>query len=73
MKIKNCKLIISVNDGIVSIAAENVSQVEIAELCGFFQVFVGQEAIKRGMSIEDVKDNLLDLHLAAMEELKGKD
>lgn len=70
MKANNCKLVISVLNGKVDIAAENVSQVDLAEICGVLQVFVGQEAIKRGMNIEDVKDNMLDLHLAAMETLK---
>ena len=54
MKANNCKLVISVRDGKVDIAAENVSQMDLAEICGLLQVFVGQEAINRGMNIVDV-------------------
>jgi hypothetical protein len=30
---------------------------------------MGLEAVSRGKSLEDVKDNMLDIHLAAMETL----
>jgi hypothetical protein len=32
--------------------------------------FVGMEGLKRGLDMDDVKNNMLDIHLAAMETLE---
>lgn len=42
---------------------------EMAVICGALQQFMGAAAIRGGKSLEDVKDNMLDIHLAAMDML----
>lgn len=66
---KDCKLVVSVKHDIVSFEGQDISMEELAAMAGFLQVFLGTEALKRGLDMEDVKDNMLDIHLAAMEEL----
>ena len=41
-----------------------------AVMCGALQQTIGLEAYKHGMSMDDVRDNMLELHLKAMEQLK---
>ena len=57
---KNCRLTIEVKDGKVLTEAEFVDMVDLATMCGALQLLMG---------LEDVKDNMLDIHLAAMETL----
>lgn len=66
---KNCRLTIEVKDGKVLTEAEFVDMVDLATMCGALQLLMGLEAVSRGKSLEDVKDNMLDIHLAAMETL----
>ena len=49
---------------------ENVSVVELAALSGYLQILVGQAAIARGMDIENIKNNLLDIYLESMNSLE---
>lgn len=63
---KNCRLMITVKDEQVGIEGEDISLMELVELCGVLQVTAGTAALKRGMDMEDVKNNMLDVHLAAM-------
>ena len=64
---KDCTLTVRVNSGKVTTIAENITIEELATLSGYIQAFAGMEAVKRGMGIEDVKNNMLDIHLAAMQ------
>lgn len=66
---KNCRLILEVKDGKVLTQAEFADMVDLATMCGALQLLMGLEAVSRGNSLEDVKDNMLDIHLAAMETL----
>lgn len=66
---KNCRLTIEVKDGKVLTQAEFADMVDLATMCGALQLLMGLEAVSRGNSLEDVKDNMLDIHLAAMETL----
>jgi len=59
--------VITVSNDVVNIEGEDISVEELATLSGFLQVFVGTEGLKRGLDIDDVKDNMLDIHFAAME------
>jgi hypothetical protein len=54
----------------ISFEGRDISLVELSAMAGFLQVFIGTEAVKRGADIEDVKDNVLDIHLTAMQELE---
>lgn len=69
---KDCRLTITVRDDDIRCNMDNVSMVELATLSGYLQMLVGQEAIARGMDIEEVKTNLLDVHLEAMISLEDQ-
>lgn len=60
---------LEVMDNKVLMKAENVDMVELATMCGALEQFMGLEAYRRGKSLDDIKDNMLDIHLAAMETL----
>lgn len=66
---QDCKLILEVKNDKVLIQAEHVDMVELATMCGALEQLMGLEAFKRGRSLDDIKDNMLDIHLAAMETL----
>ncbi len=69
---QDCKLIIRLRNDAITFEAENLTMVELAEMCGSLQVFMGMEGLKRGLDMDDVKDNMLDLHLASMEDIETK-
>ena len=66
----DCKLIVTVRDGMAHFEGVDVSMEDLARISGFLQVFVGTEGLKNGLSLDDVKSNMLDLHLAAMETVE---
>lgn len=59
-------------DGKVNLAASNVDMSDLAMMLGIFAGLVVTEAIKRGMSVDDVKDAMLDIFLAATAGLDEK-
>lgn len=67
---KDCKLVITVRGDAIDCEMENISMVEIATLAGYLQLLTGQEGVARGVDIEDIKSNMLDVHLEAMETLE---
>ena len=67
---KDCRLVITVSDDVVSFEGQNISIEELAAVSGFLQVFIGTEGMKRGLDMDEVKNNLLDIHLAAMETIE---
>lgn len=67
---QDCTLIMKVQDDEISFEGRDISLVELSAMAGFLQVFISTEAVKRGADIEDVKDNVLDIHLTAMQELE---
>lgn len=69
---KDCKLLMEIKDGKVLTQAEFVDMIDLATMCGALQFLMGMEAVSRGKSLDDVKDNMLDIHLAAMEELTNE-
>lgn len=66
---QDCRLVLEAKGGRVSVTAEHMDMVGLATMCGIVEQFMGAEALKRGKSLEDVKDNMLDIHLAAMDSL----
>ena len=66
---KNCRLVIEIKDDKVTFESCHVDMVELATMCGALQQIMGKEALNRGVSLDDVKDNMLDVHLAAMQSL----
>lgn len=67
---RDCKLIVTVRDDKVNFEGQDISVEELAQISGFLQVFVGMEGLKRGLDMDDVKNNMLDIHLAAMETIE---
>lgn len=67
---KDCRLVITVSDDVVSFEGQNISIEELAAVSGFLQVFIGTEGLKRGLDMDEVKNNMLDIHLAAMETIE---
>lgn len=68
-RVEDCRLELTVKDGKVGLKGENLSLVELAGLCGVLQVIAGTDALKRGMDLDTVKNNMLDVHLEAMRRL----
>lgn len=64
------RLVITVSDDVVSFEGQNISIEELAAVSGFLQVFIGTEGMKRGLDMDEVKNNMLDIHLAAMETIE---
>lgn len=67
---KDCSLVIKVSNDVVSFEGQNISIEELAAVSGFLQVFIGTEGMKRGLDMDEVKNNMLDIHLAAMETIE---
>ena len=66
---QDCRLVLEAKGGKVSVTAEHMDMVGLATMCGIVEQFMGAEALRRGKSLEDVKDSMLDIHLAAMDSL----
>lgn len=66
---KESRLLIVLKEGKVEFQAENTDMVELATMCGALEQLMGVEAIRRGKSLDDVKDSMLDIHLVAMQTL----
>lgn len=66
---KDCRLTLEIKDGKVMTQAEFVDMTDLATMCGALQMLMGLEAFHRGKSLDDIKDNMLDIHLAAMETM----
>lgn len=67
---KDFRLVITVSDDVVNFEGQNISIEELAAVSGFLQVFIGTEGLKRGLDMDEVKNNMLDIHLAAMETIE---
>lgn len=67
---RDCKLIVTVRDDKVNFEGQDISIEELAAVSGFLQVFIGTEGMKRGLDMDEVKNNMLDIHLAAMETIE---
>lgn len=67
---RDCDLTIMVRDDVMKIEGHGFSIEELAKMAGFLQVIVGMEGLKHGLDMDDVKSNMLDIHLAAMETLE---
>lgn len=68
---EDCRLTMTVRGDKIEMEGENVSVEDLARMAGFLQVFVSVEGLKRGLDVDDVKNNMLDIHLAAMEAMEG--
>lgn len=67
--IEDCSVTIQIKNGNFGIHARQIDLVQMAALSGYFQTFIGIEAIKSGMEIEQVKTNLYDIYEEASQKL----
>ena len=65
------RVTIRAKNGKIGIDAEGEVIVleDLATTCGIMQILAGEMALKQGRSLDDVKDAMLDIHLAAMNML----
>lgn len=68
---KDCSLTLTVRNEKVSMNAQGVGVKELAELSGILQIMAGESAMAKGVDIDTVKDNMLDIHLAAMRQVEA--
>ena len=59
---KESRLLIVLKEGKVEFQAENTDMVELATMCGALEQLMGVEAIRRGKSLDDVKDSIKALN-----------
>jgi len=64
--------VITVKDGQAHFEGQDISLEGLANMAGFLQVFVGHESLKMGLGMEDIKDYMLDIHLAAIEAVEAQ-
>lgn len=67
---RDCRAILEIQGGKASLQMSGAGMLELAAMAGYIQLFLGREAMRRGMDYDDAVLKLLDVHLAAMEELK---
>lgn len=67
---QDCKLIVTVRDNKVNFKGQAISMEKLVQIAGFLQVFIGIEGMRRGLDLDDVKNNMLDIHLAAMDTIE---
>lgn len=70
---QDCELSIKARDGVMKLEGHGISLEEMATMAGFLQVAAGMEGLRRGLGMDDVKGNMLDIHLAAMETLEEQE
>ncbi len=69
---EDCSLLITVRSDQIHFEGQDVSLEGLANMAGFLQVFAGRESIQHGLDIDDIKDHMLDIHLAAMEAVEAQ-
>lgn len=69
--VNDFRVTIRAKNGKIGIDAEGEVIVleDLATTCGIMQILAGEMALKQGRSLDDVKDAMLDIHLAAMQKL----
>lgn len=68
-KVRDCRLELEVRNGELITKSENTRMIELVQMCGAFEQIVGLAALEGGISLEEVKSSMLDMHLAAMDML----
>lgn len=66
---ENCKVTLEMRNGKFKIQGENISLQDQAELCGYFLSYIGAHALMGGMSVDEMRNALLDVGLKSGEEV----
>ena len=63
------RLVMEVKNDAVTIGGEHIGIAEASVLYGMYGQYIGMQAVRLGSTLDQVKDTLLDVHLAAMQLL----
>lgn len=66
---KDCKVTLEMRNGKVMIYGKDISLEEQALLCGYFLIYIGAKALIGGMSVDEMRNILLDLGIKSGEEV----
>lgn len=73
MMVKNCRLLVTVRDGRVDFQGDNTGMEELTNISGYLQRLIAERAVACGMDVDDVRDAMWDVYIAAMDGLgRGK-
>lgn len=53
----------------IDAGGEKITMEDLATACGTMQIIAGEMSMRQGKSLDEVKDALLDIYLAAMQKL----
>lgn len=65
------QIIIRAKQGNIGIDAggEMITMEDLATTCGVIQILAGEMSMRQGKNLDEVRDAMLDIHLAAMQKL----
>ena len=67
------RLVIEIDEeGNANIVPHNVTMKQLAVMIGTIQIYAGRVALTHGTDLDTIKDQLLDVHFAAMDFLTGE-
>lgn len=67
---EDCRIVLECRNEKVTMRGRDICMGDLAEFAAFLLVVIGLESAERGMDREDVKGNLLELYLAAVETIE---
>ena len=70
---KDCSLIIRAKNGVLQFDGDQIGIEGLAIIAGYLQILIGRESLKSGTEMEEIKNNLLDIHLAAIAVIEADD
>lgn len=65
----DCRLVLEMKDDNIQIKTEGTGIVELLTMCGALEQSIGLTAVRGGVPLENVKSDMLDIHLEAMNAL----
>lgn len=69
-EMEESKIVLEMKDGRIDMDMEHVTVGALLVMCGAMQAMAGRYMMEHGAEMEEVKDNLLDIFLASMEDMQ---
>lgn len=66
---EDCRLVATVRNGRVDFQGFNTGMEELTNISGYLQRLIAERAVACGMSVDDVRDAMWDVYIAAMDGL----
>lgn len=66
---EDCRLVATIRNDRVDFQGFNTGMEELTNISGYLQRLIAERAVARGMSIDDVRDAMWDVYIAAMDGL----